>query len=51
VNGPTRKKLFQILVSKDGQFCKGCGALASEKSLVIDHRDNNSSNNDQAAIT
>jgi len=46
MNGPTRKKLFQILVSRDGQFCKGCGALASEKPLVIDHRDNNNRNND-----
>jgi len=45
VNGPTRKKLFQILVTRDGSYCKGCSASASEKSLVIDHKDNNSTNN------
>jgi len=46
MNGPTRKKLFQILVKRDGQYCKCCGGLATENTLVIDHKDNISANND-----
>ena len=46
MNGPTRQKLFQTLVKRDGSFCKCCGVLETERVLVIDHRDNNSRNND-----
>jgi len=46
VNGPTRKKLLQILTNRDGSFCKCCGMLDTERPLVIDHRDNNNRNND-----
>jgi len=45
MNGPTRKKAYQFLVKRDGEYCKGCGALPSERQLVVDHRDNNNSNN------
>lgn len=45
MNGPTRKKAYQFLVKQDGEYCKGCGALPSERQLVVDHRDNNNSNN------
>jgi hypothetical protein len=46
MNGETRKKLYQKIVKKDAEFCRGCGALPHERQLVIDHRDNDNSNND-----
>jgi len=45
MNGPTRKKLYNYLADKDGEYCRCCGALPSERQLVVDHRDNNNSNN------
>jgi len=45
MNGITRKKLYQLLVKRDGEYCKCCGKLPHEASLVIDHRDNNNNNN------
>ena len=45
MNGPTRKKIYQILVARDSEYCQGCGVLSSEKQLVIDHKDNNNNNN------
>jgi len=46
MNGPTRKKVYEFLAKRDGEYCRGCGALPSERQLVVDHRDNNNSNND-----
>ena len=40
-----RKRLYEILARRDVDFCKMCGVPASEKQLVIDHIDNNNSNN------
>ena len=45
MNGPTRKKVYQFLVKRDGEYCRCCGALPNERQLVVDHRDNNNSNN------
>jgi len=45
MNGRTRKKFFGLLWRRDGPYCKCCGKLAWERSLVIDHRDNDNSNN------
>lgn len=45
MNGPTRLKFYKMIVNRDGEYCKGCGALQFEKQLVVDHRDNNNSNN------
>jgi len=45
MNGPTRKKLYAYVSKRDGGYCKGCGALSSERSLVLDHIDNNNANN------
>ena len=46
MNGLTRKKLYPLIATRDGEYCRCCGALPSERQLVIDHRDNNNSNND-----
>jgi len=46
MNGITRKKLYPIIASRDGEYCRCCGALPYERQLVIDHKDNNNSNND-----
>jgi len=46
MNGPTRKKVYEFLAKRDGEYCRCCGALPSERQLVVDHRDNNNSNND-----
>ena len=45
MNGPTRKKIYALLSESDGEYCKCRGALAQEMQLVIDHNDNNNSNN------
>ncbi len=46
MNGLTRKKLYHLITSRDGEYCRSCGALPKERQLVIDHRDNYNSNND-----
>lgn len=45
MNGNTRRKIYQLIVERDGEFCKCCGKLSHEGQLVIDHRDNNPKNN------
>jgi len=46
MNGRTRKKLYGFLIKRDRPYCRCCGVLADERQLVVDHRDNNNSNND-----
>lgn len=45
MNGITRKKLYPQIATRDGEYCRGCGALSNERQLVIDHKDNDNSNN------
>ena len=45
MNGQTRKKLYAVLATEDGEYCRGCGLLPSEGQLVVDHKDNDNSNN------
>ncbi len=45
MNGQTRKKLYAILATEEGEYCKCCGLLPSEGQLVVDHKDNDNSNN------
>lgn len=45
MNSVLRKKFYKIIVERDGEYCRCCGALPHEHLLVIDHRDNNNSNN------
>jgi len=45
MNGPTRKKIYHIIAERDGEYCRCCRALPTERALVIDHRDNNNKNN------
>jgi len=47
MNGRTRKKIYNYLIRRDGPYCKCCGALASERPLVVDHKDNNNANNQE----
>jgi len=46
MNGITRKKLYRFISQRDGEFCRGCGALSFERQLVVDHRDNDNRNNE-----
>jgi len=46
MSGQARKKWYKFLVKRDGEFCKFCGKTPYEGQLVIDHKDNNNSNND-----
>ena len=46
MNGPTRIKLYKTIVKRDGEYCRCCCALAKERQLVLDHKDNNNKNND-----
>ena len=49
MNGRDRDKKYPEICKRDGEVCRGCGKLPSETKegfLLIDHRDNNNSNND-----
>jgi len=50
MNSRTRKKWYTFLVKRDGEYCKGCGKLATECQLVVDHRDNDSKNNTESNL-
>jgi len=39
------RKIAYAHLKKFGAYCRGCQALESEKELIIDHKDNNNSNN------
>ena len=45
MNGPTRKKFYYEMVCDEGEYCKWCKVSGKEKQLVIDHKDNDNSNN------
>jgi len=45
MNKRTRDKLYPIIAKRDGEYCRCCGKLSSEEQLVIDHKDNDNSNN------
>ncbi|WP_249111186.1 HNH endonuclease [Nitrosopumilus sp. K4] len=47
MNGPTRKKIYRELALRDGNFCQFCRRNPEEMQLVIDHIDNDNSNNDR----
>ena len=49
MNGRDRDKKYPEICSRDGEFCKGCGKLPGETKegfLLIDHKDNDNSNNE-----
>ena len=45
MNSRMRRKAYAYLKKMFGAYCQGCHALETEKELVIDHKDNNNSNN------
>jgi len=45
MNGRTRRVLYGLLAKRDGDFCKMCTVSASERQLIIDHKDNDNANN------
>lgn len=45
MNSRTRSRLYKILVERDGERCKICNKWGNAHTLVIDHIDNNNSNN------
>jgi hypothetical protein len=45
MNGNVRKKMYVIISKRDGEHCNFCRKLSSEGQLVIDHKDNDNSNN------
>ena len=47
MNGVTRKKIYAELSQKHGALCQFCGRRPEDMQLVIDHIDNNNSNNDR----
>jgi hypothetical protein len=46
MNKRTRDKLYPIIVKRDGECCNFCGKKPPEYELVIDHKDNDNSNNE-----
>ena len=50
MNGPTRKKLYVQLAQKEGERCIFCNRTPPEYQLVVDHKDNNNSNNNPENI-
>lgn len=47
MNGITRKKIYEELSQDHGEYCQFCGKRPEDMQLVIDHIDNNNSNNAQ----
>lgn len=47
MNGITRKKLYVELSQKYGEYCQFCGRKPEDMQLVIDHIDNDNSNNNK----
>ena len=45
MNSLTRTRLYAIVAARDGEYCRCCGALSHERELILDHKDNNNSNN------
>ena len=45
MNGNARKKMYRLLVQGYGPFCRSCGHSDEEYQLVIDHIDNDNTNN------
>ena len=45
MNGRRRKRARRFLIERDGNVCKKCRVSGKKKKLVIDHIDNNNSNN------
>lgn len=45
MNKKTRNRLYPIIAKRDGEYCKCCGKLPHETSLILDHRDNDNYNN------
>jgi len=45
MNGITRKKFYFKLAQEQGEVCQFCGNTSENMQLVIDHKDNNNSNN------
>ena len=45
MNGRTRNKLYMIIVRRDDESCKFCIRSPPEVNLVIDHKDNDNTNN------
>lgn len=50
MNGRTRKKFYELLIDRDGNHCNFCSVSEIERQLVIDHRDNDNSNNDMTNL-
>ena len=46
MNSRLRKKIYPKLVARDGEECHNCPTIGNYNSLVIDHLDNNNSNNE-----
>ena len=45
MNKRTRDELYPIVSKRDGDYCRCCRKLPHEVQLIIDHRDNDNSNN------
>lgn len=46
MNKRTRDIVYRFLVQRDGEFCKNCHVSGTEKELVVEHIDNDNSDND-----
>ncbi|MGO9482056.1 MAG: HNH endonuclease [Candidatus Kryptoniota bacterium] len=45
MNGRDRKKWYAFLAKRDGEYCRKCDNAGTSKTLIIDHIDNDNSNN------
>jgi len=45
MNGRDRARRYGEISDRNGEYCNLCGALPTERSLVIHHKDNNNYNN------
>jgi len=50
MSGARRKKIYEFLRRRDGEYCFIGGEPGSEDTLLVDHADNNSANNKQSNL-
>ena len=51
MNGRDRTRKYKEISDSCGEYCHLCGALSTERSLVIHHKDNNNYNNADSNLT
>ena len=50
MNGMMRKKRYNLVAERDGECCKLCKKLPSQRQIILDHIDNDNAHNDPSNL-